>query len=397
MLIKEKVAQGIELLREFGIDCWITFVRETAICRDPTLAYLVDADLTWHSAIILTRSGMSYAVVGEYDRRTVDDLGVYDEVIGYVKGVKEPLQQLLRRINPTSIAVNYSKDSEVCDGITHGMFLTLVELLREKGMEGRIVQADKIISGLRQRKTPTELSRIKEAIRNTEELFASVAEFLRPGRSEKEIAGFLKEGAKRRQLELAWEEKVCPAVFAGPDTAAAHYAPSDRRLAKGQLVNMDFGLKVDGYCSDLQRTFYVLEEGEEGAPPDVRRGFETIVRSIELARRTMRVGVEGIAVDQVARSTVVSAGYEEFPHALGHQVGRFAHDGTALLGPAWEKYGRKPFEPLEVGMVFTIEPRLTVRDRGIATVEEMVVITGEGAEWLSTPQKQIFLVRSPVD
>ncbi|MGB6121924.1 MAG: M24 family metallopeptidase, partial [Bacteroidota bacterium] len=99
-------------------------------------------------------------------------------------------------------------------------------------------------------------------------------------------------------------------------------------------------------------------------------------------------------VDAVAREMITEAGYEEFPHALGHQVGRFAHDGTAILGPPWEKYGKKPSLPLEKGMVFTIEPRLTVQGRGIATVEEMVVVTGDGADYLSTPQEELWLIAS---
>jgi Xaa-Pro aminopeptidase len=98
-------------------------------------------------------------------------------------------------------------------------------------------------------------------------------------------------------------------------------------------------------------------------------------------------------VDTVARSIVTGANYTEFPHALGHQVGRYAHDGTALLGPAWEKYARRPFVPIEEGMVFTIEPRLTVPGYGVATVEEMVVVTKGGARFLSGPQRQLLLVR----
>jgi len=79
---------------------------------------------------------------------------------------------------------------------------------------------------------------------------------------------------------------------------------------------------------------------------------------------------------------------QPFPHGLGHQVGRFSHDGTALLGPPWEKYVQKPFLPLEERMVFTIEPRLEVPGRGTATIEEMVVVTKNGADWLSHPQKR---------
>ena len=81
------------------------------------------------------------------------------------------------------------------------------------------------------------------------------------------------------------------------------------------------------------------------------------------------------------------------PHALGHQVGRDAHDGGALLAPAWERYGNLPFIPLEKDQVFTIEPRIYIKDYGVATVEEMVVITAGGAEYLSQPQTELYLVK----
>ena len=137
---------------------------------------------------------------------------------------------------------------------------------------------------------------------------------------------------------------------------------------------------------------YILEEGEGHAPPEVQKGFETVVAAIEMAREALKPGVRGVDVDAVARGHIVSQGYEEYPHGLGHQVGRFAHDGTALLGPAWEKYASKPFEIIEEGMVFTLEPRLKVPDRGVATIEEMVIVTGTGAEFLSDPQTRLLLI-----
>jgi Xaa-Pro aminopeptidase len=156
---------------------------------------------------------------------------------------------------------------------------------------------------------------------------------------------------------------------------------------------MDFGVKVDGYCSDMQRTFYVLRDGESAAPEDVLEGFRTIVRAVEASRRAMKPGVAGFEIDAVARSIIVGGGYAEFPHALGHQVGRFAHDGTAILGPKWEKYAQKPFQKLEEGMVFTLEPRLTVAGKGVATIEEMVVVTKDGAEFLGRPQTELTLIK----
>jgi len=396
MLIKEKIAQAIGILKEFNIDCWITFTRESAINGDPTLPFLVPADLTWHSALIITKGGDTIAIVGQYDKKMVEDTGAYKTVIGYVEGIKKPLTEYLSGLNPASIAVNYSKDSEIADGLTHGMYLTLLEILSEINFQDRIVTAEKIISALRQRKTKSELLHIKEAIRQTEKIFAKVAKVIKPGMTEEQIAQYMRVEVKKVGLELAWDAQVCPAVFSGPETAGAHYNPTKRKVKPGHILNMDFGVKVDHYCSDLQRTFYILRPDETKAPPEVQKGFVTIVESIERSRLAMKPGIQGIEIDAISRKVLKENGYDEFPHALGHQVGRFAHDGTALLGPAWEKYGKKPYHPLEEGMVFTLEPRLTIPSYGVATIENMVVMTPTGAEYLSTPQKRLIFISSRI-
>jgi len=391
-LIKEKIDQAVQILQEEEIDCWLTFVRESGIVHDPMLDFLIEADVTWLSAFIITRTGESLAIVGQMDRATIEELGVYSSVLSYVQGIKELLLSTLQCLNPRQIAVNFSAESEICDGLTHGLYLKLVDYLKEINLETKIISAQKVISRLRARKTPTEMDRIKRAIVQTEEIFDLVTDFIRPGRTEREIADFMIAEVRRRGLGFAWEKSHCPAVFTGPETAEAHYRPTDRRVETGHILNMDFGVKVDGYVSDLQRTFYIRRPGEEAAPSEVSQGFQTIVTAIELARQKLKPGIQGVEVDRVAREYIVSQGYKEFPHALGHQVGRFAHDGTAMLGPAWEKYARKPFELIETNMVFTLEPRLKVRGRGIVTIEEMVVVTEDGAEFLSTPQKELILI-----
>lgn len=394
MLIKEKVAQAIAILKEFKIDCWVTFVRESSINGDPSLDYLIASDVTWHSAFIVTARGETFAIIGKYDKQAVDDLGVYGTVISHVTGLSEPFHQVMKKINPDKIAVNYSRESEISDGLTHGMYLTLVDLLSGIGMQGRMISAEPVISALRQRKTETELSLIKEAIKATLEIYDDAFRFIKPGRTEAEVAAYIRSRIDARKLGYAWDPSTCPSVFSGPDTAEAHYAPTERRVEEGHILNMDFGVKSHEYCSDLQRTVYILRKGETKAPPEVQKGFDTIVKSIEESRKAMKPGALGKDIDGVSRKVLADNGFAEYPHALGHQVGRFAHDGTALLGPAWEKYASKPFLPLEKGMVFTLEPRLTVPDRGIATVEEMVVVTDNGAEFISTPQKELVLIRS---
>ncbi len=392
MLVKEKVDQAVGILQEYKTDCWITFVRESGMMRDPMMDYLCPADMTWHSAFIITRSGGTHAIVGQMEKLTIEEMGVYQTVSGYVEGIKSELLDTLKAINPRTIAVNYSVNSEVCDGITHGMFLTLQEMLSEIGFEDRLVSAEKIASSVKARKTGTEVERMQRAIGHTLDIFSLVKDFIQPGKTEKEIAAFMTAEAERRGLGFGWDPAHCPAVFTGPDTAGAHYQPTDREVERGHVLNMDFGLKVADYTSDLQRTFYILEAGETEAPPEVQKGFETILTAIEKSRGALVPGVQGVEIDKIAREHVVSQGYDEFPHGLGHQVGRFAHDGTALLGPAWEKYATKPFEPIEENMVFTIEPRLMVPNRGTVTVEEMVLVKAGGAEYLAEPQKELLLI-----
>ena len=112
-----------------------------------------------------------------------------------------------------------------------------------------------------------------------------------------------------------------------------------------------------------------------------------------MAADALKPGKTGCEIDTIARDYIVSQGYEEYPHALGHQIGREAQDGGGLLGPKWERYGTLPDIPVEKSQLFTIEPRLTIKDYGIATVEEIVVITDNGCKFLSARQKEIFLVK----
>ena len=271
---------------------------------DPILPFLAGVDLTWHSALILCSSGKTIAIVGAYDKQNLEEIGAYDEVIGYVEGIKGYLQTTIQSINPKNIAINFSEGSEICDGLTHGMYLTLRAFIAEIGFDDTLISAKKIISALRQRKTPSEIHAIRQAVRATEEMFRKLGTFIHPGVTEKEIADFMRNLTSAAGLILAWEPRICPAVFTRPDTAEAHYGPTDRKVEHGHILNLDFGVKVEEYCSDLQRTFYIREPREETPPPDVRKGFETIVAAIEASKRALKPGVRGIDIDRISRDII---------------------------------------------------------------------------------------------
>jgi Xaa-Pro aminopeptidase len=182
-------------------------------------------------------------------------------------------------------------------------------------------------------------------------------------------------------------------VFTGPQAAGAHCGPTDRPIEPGHIMNIDFGVKKNGFCSDIQRTWYFLKEGETEAPEAVKKAFKTITDSIQLCAEKIRPGMTGLEVDTMVRGYITERGYPEYPHATGHQVGRSAHDGAATLAPAWERYGTIPQMKIEEGQVYTIEPRIPVEDYGVATSEEIIVVTRDGGKFLSQAQTELFYVK----
>jgi Xaa-Pro aminopeptidase len=392
-LLKEKIEQAVKILNEKDVDMWLTFVRESSTTNDPILEMIAGINFTWQSALIINKDGDTTAIVGSIEAENLKQKNLYKNVIDYVQSIKEPLVDYLKKKDPKKIAVNYSQSSVLADGLTHGMYLILHKYLQEINFEERLVSSEDIISSLRGRKSSVELSIMLDAVKETLKIFNEAGNYIRPGVSEVEIAEYIKALAKVGGFELAWDEDHCPAVFTGPDTGGAHSAPTERLVEKGHLVNVDFGIKYKGYCSDLQRTWYVLKDGEAKPPVDVEIGFSIIRDAIQKVADNLKPGVQGCEMDDIARSFIIKSGYDDFPHGLGHQVGRNVHDGGAGLLPRWERYGNSPFMKVEESQVFTIEPRLKVDGYGTATIEEEVFITKEGCEFLSKPQKELMLIR----
>lgn len=392
-LLKEKSSQAIEILKETGIDVWLTFVRETSGVRDPVLDFMIGpGDLTWQSALIFTQSGERIAIVGNLEKDAVARLGIFETVLGYDEGIRNLLRETLQRLNPDQVAVNTSRNNVHADGLTHAMYEMLAGYLESTPFADRLTSAEPVINALRGRKTPSELERIRKAVEITEDIFRKTFDFIRTGMSEKEVAAFMHAQVTEAGVGFAWPRESNPAVNSGPDSPVGHSGPTDIQVQPGHILHFDFGLKYEEYCSDIQRVAYMLREGERSAPSEVQRGFETVRQAIEEARAAMRPGMQGVEIDTIARRIVTDAGYPEYKHALGHQLGRVAHDGGALLGPLWEKYGDAPKLGLEVGQVFTIEPSLIVPGYGVIGLEEDVVMTENGAEYLAAPQGELILL-----
>ena len=393
-ITREKLVQTIDLVAKSDADVWLTFVRETTEGGDPVLPLLLEGGLTWQSALLVSASGRKVAIVGNYDAPPLESSGDWDSVVPYVKGIREPLLQVLDELVPDGgkIAVNYSKNDVKADGLAHGMLLLLNGYFEGTRFEGSLVSAEEIVMPLRGIKAAAEVEAMKKAIRQTDILFAEIAEFARVGVSEREIYDLVHSKMRERNLGFAWDPVGDPIVNSGPNSMIGHGIPSASiTLQRGHIFHIDLGVISDGYSSDIQRSWYVCDPLEE-IPIDVDNAFNAVYGAISAGAAVLRPGVPGHEVDAAARAYLVRAGYEEYHHALGHQVGRVAHDGGAILGPTWERYGRTPYIPVSVGEVYTLELGIILEGRGYLGLEEMVQVEEDGLIWLTNRQTQLMVI-----
>jgi len=390
-IVQEKVNQAISILVEMEIDLWLTFVRETTAGGDPILPLIYGHDLTWQTALILTRSGKSIAILGQLESETARRTGAYQEIIPYDESIRDLLLEVLQRLNPNQIALNYSKNDVHADGLTYGLYQLIIGYLDGTHWIDRIISSERVIGTLRGRKTTQEIERIKTAINTTENIYNQTIAYAQPGMTELEISSYMHELVRKAGIEVAWELNHCPTINAGPDSDVGHVGPSDQKIEKGHILHFDFGVKQADYCSDIQRVVYFLAPGESNPPEEVKRGFDTVVHAIQSAVTAMKPGIKGVEIDKVARDIILDAGYPEYKYGTGHHLGRTVHDGAGLLGPLWEKYGNTPNMPLEPGNVFTIEPGVMISGYGYIGIEEDILVTEEGAEFLSTPQMELII------
>ncbi len=392
-LVQEKLDQAVEILREQNVDLWLTYVRETMLTSDPCLELIAGTYSAWTGAFMVSAAGERIAIVGRFDAPSVEQVGGY-EVIGYDESIKPALVETIGRLAPRSIALNYSRNDPAADGLTHGLWLELQEAFAGTPFADRFRSSEEIVNALRGRKSPGEVERIRDAVRETEEIFDLVTAQLRPDQSEIEIANVMHEEIARRGLGYAWGRDHCPAVNAGPEKEIGHAPPGELRTRRGELLHVDFGITRAEYTSDLQRVWYFLDEGESAPPEDVLRAWDALWASVDAGIAALRPGAAGWEVDAAARASLVAAGYPEPMHALGHQLGRSAHDGGTTLAPRWDRYGAAPLGLVEVGNVFTVEYGAPVPGRGYIGLEEDVVVTADGVDQLSTPQRELWLVDS---
>lgn len=244
-----------------------------------------------------------------------------------------------------------------------------------KVRRGMFVAVDSLVARLREVKDSDEVTKIRAAAELGCRLFGEMLEYLRPGLKETEIAARLEYAARMAGAEAMSFETI---VASGERSALPHGRASSARLQKRGFVTMDFGVVLDGYMSDMTRTVHMGK-----ARPEEREVYDAVLEAQETAVSVVAAGVTAGEVDEAARGVLRRAGLDQyFTHSTGHGVGLEIHEGPRLAA--------KQTQPLERGMVITIEPGVYMPGKFGLRIEDMVLVTAAGGEILTPSVKALI-------
>lgn len=258
------------------------------------------------------------------------------------------------------------------ENVSYGEYRSLEELF--KGVE--FVAVDEAFSKIRAIKTEREISLIKTAQSVTETAFNEILPFIKEGVTEIEIAARLEYIMLKNGCELAFDSIV---AF-GENGSKPHAHRSERKLRRGEFVTMDFGAKYKGYCSDMTRTVALGTVDERKA-----RAYNAVLEANKLAEKAIKIGEKCCDIDAVARNYLAKFSLDKFfSHSLGHSVGVDIHEMPA--------FSPRCDEVLKEGMIITVEPGVYLEGDFGLRIEDMALVTKNGAEILTHADKNLIVL-----
>jgi Xaa-Pro aminopeptidase len=253
------------------------------------------------------------------------------------------------------------------------------EAVAARRLDVALRATEHVVERARLIKDPSEIATLRDAARRLTPVAENVFSAVRAGMSERQVGGVLESAMREAGYERLAFDTI---VASGPHSALPHYRAGNRILAGGDLVVLDFGGVLDGYCCDLTRTVAI------GSPsPEARRLHAAVHAAQQAAIAAVRPGIETSAVDAAARRVLQDQGLgDAFGHGTGHGLGLDIHEDPRITWPRPDV----PSIPLEPGMVFTIEPGAYVPGFGGVRIEDDVLVTETGCEVLTAVPRELL-------
>lgn len=318
-----------------------------------------------NAASLLTRQNLWFATDPRYATQVTEE--VHGARIVIAQG---PLAPVLCKRSRLPARVRLGCESLRTSVWTH-------KLLKQVLPRARWIETDGMLDGLVSVKHDDEVASLRQAAAISDEVFAELMEWLRPGMRESDIAA---EIQYRQQRKGADGEAFQPIVASGIRGALPHAGASAKRIRRGELVTLDFGCRVNGYCSDITRTVAMGR-----VSPKLQRMYNAVLAAQLAALAAVRAGVPARAVDAEARRVLRRHKLERwFRHSLGHGLGLEVHE-VPRLAP-------RSADVLQEGQVVTIEPGVYIPGTGGVRIEDDVVVTRSGIELLTHSPKGLLVL-----
>lgn len=323
-----------------------------------------DLLLTESSGCLLITLARQYLLTDPRYEESAKEEAQDFEIAIYSTGLKQLLPELFSELKCQRLGIE-------AHFLTVKRFREVEESISKVLPSAGVIVTEDLVERLRIIKDDAELEKIRKSVRLTEKALHTVWNALAPGKTEREMAWLIEKTIREGGGQAV---SFPPIVATGSNAALPHAVPTDRKIDAGETVVLDLGSKLNGYCSDMTRTWI------SGDPsPKVSEIYKTVRQAQLAAQDIIRAGIDSVAVDSAARDLIRDAGYgDNFGHGLGHGVGLAVH----------EKPGLRKVDPtlLEENMVVTVEPGIYLPGFAGVRLENMVRVTRTGCELLSNEE-----------
>lgn len=266
----------------------------------------------------------------------------------------------------------------------HSLLFSEYERLK-KDLRVSLIPTEHVIEELRMIKTASEIAAIEKACKLGDKTFDYILTKIKPGITEKELAFEIEYFIKKTGADISFP----PIVAFDKNSSVPHHVTNDQRLIANSWVLLDFGTRINNYCSDMTRTVFFGKANSKQ-----RHMYETVLASQQKAIEYLassfqhlsskRKQVRAIEVDKVARSYIMKQGYPTIPHSLGHGIGIEVHEPPRI--------SLKSDDILKPGMVFSVEPGIYLEGIGGVRIEDLVVLEKTGPRLLTKAKRELIEV-----